>query len=119
MVDITIVMEINDMEQSQNNIISLENEIRNIINKVTNSKYTSTLKVEYDPEDNFFILKLGLNCKDATPIVLSFQGNEKDFLIFVAKEFSKRHLEDIIYTKGTLINNTENNDYLYYPIINI
>ena len=69
---------------------SLENKVLNIINCVTDSNYISTLKVEKD--DNTYILKLDLN-QYLSPLVLSFEGTEDDFLKFICNEFKTRKIE--------------------------
>lgn len=102
------------MESYQNNETDLECKVRKLIDTVTNSRYISYLNVEHT--DGTYILHLGLNCKDACPISLGYQGDEKGFLQFLAKEFKFRRLQDINYTKGVLV--TEDNN-AYYPVIEI
>lgn len=101
-----------DMALSQNK--ELIDKIRNLINTITDSKYISHLNVIH--EDDLYVLRLGLNSKDASPISLGFQGDEDSFLKFLEKEFRKRKLQNIQYTKGTLINGDSN---VYYPIIEL
>ena len=109
-----ILMDKNVMASYQGKESDLEHEIRNLINKVTKSEYISPLNVI--EEDGTYTLRLGLNCKDATPIALSFQGTEDEFLKFLEVEFKKRKLQNIIYTTGVLINGDSN---WYYPIIEL
>lgn len=92
----------------------IETKVRNLINKVTNAKYISSLEIFY--EDGLYTLRLGLNCKDASPISLGFQGNESDFLIFLEKEFRKRKLQNVRYTSTTLINEKSDS---HKPIIEL
>lgn len=109
-----IHMEQNDMALYPNKESDLEHNIRELINKVTNSTYVSALNVK--EENGIYTLRLGLNCKDAAPIVFGYQGSEVDFLKFLEKEFLKRKLQNTTYTTGTLVNGDSN---LYYPIIEL
>lgn len=109
-----IHMDKNDMVLYPRKESNLECRIRNLINQVTKSKYISYLNVRH--EDGIYTLRLGLNCKDAAPISLGYQGDEKGFLNFLEKEFKKRKLQDIQYTTGVLINGDSN---LYYPVIEL
>lgn len=102
------------MESYHNVDGSLEKIIRQLINKVTKSEYVSSLQVKC--EDGIYTLRLGLNCKDASPITFGYQGDEKGFLIFLEKEFRRRKLQDVTYTKGVLING---DSFEYQPIIEI
>lgn len=92
----------------------LEHDVRELINQVTKSSYISSLNIK--EEDGVYTLRLGLNCKDAAPISFGFQGDEEGFLKFLEKEFRKRKLQNIIYTKGDLVNGDSK---LYYPIIEL
>lgn len=112
--DITIHMDKNDMVSYPRKENVLEHKIRELINKITNSIYTSSIKVIYD--DGMYLLKLGLNCRDATPISLCYQGTEDEFLNFVENELKKRRLQEVEYTNGILIN--EDNK-IYYPVIEL
>lgn len=92
----------------------LECRIRELINRVTKSKYISPLDVTYD--NGIYTLRFGLNCKDAAPISFGYQGTEDEFLKFLEKEFRKRKLQHVEHTTGALVNGDSN---LYYPIIEL
>lgn len=110
-----ILMAENIMELSQT---KLKDKIRELINQVTCSKYIGELDLIIETECNcsYFILKLGLNCKDASPISFGYQGDEEGFLNYLKKEFRKRKLQNLQYTQSKLINSDSNN---YYPIIEL
>lgn len=93
----------------------LKKKIYELINRVTNSVYTSTLDVRY--EDGVYILRLDLNCKDAAPISLGYQGDEDGFLLYLENEFRKRKLQNTRYTKGNLV--TGDRKSPFYPIIEL
>lgn len=107
-------MEINDMVSYPRKESDLEHRVRELINRVTKSKYISPLEVKY--ENGTYILRLGLNCKDASPISIGYQGNEEGFFKYLEKEFRKRRLQMVEYHTETLINGNVN---LYYPIIEL
>lgn len=109
-----IHMDKNDMVLYHRKESNLECRVRKLINQVTKSEYISPLKITH--KDGIYTLRLGLNCKDAAPISLGYQGDEEGFLKFLEKEFRKRRLQDISYTTGVLIN--DNSD-IYYPIIEL
>ena len=109
-----IHMEKNDTVLYQRKESKLESQVRELINKVTNSKYISALDIKY--EDGIYTLRLGLNCKDAAPISFGYQGDEEGFLKFLAVEFRKRKLQNITYTTGALINGDTD---VYYPVIEL
>lgn len=109
-----IHMDKSDMALFHKKESDLECKVRELINKITDSKYISSLNVKH--EDGIYILQLGLNCKDASPISFGYCGDELGFLKFLEKEFKKRHLQDIRYTSSILINGNSN---LYYPIIEL
>lgn len=110
-----IRMDKNTMELSQ---IKLKDKIRELINCVTCSKYIGDLdlNIECDSCTNYYTLKLGLNCREATPIAFGYQGDESGFLKYLEKEFRKRKLQNIQFNKTTLINGDSN---VYYPIIEL
>ena len=110
-----IHMDKNAMELSPNN---LKDKIRELINCVTCSKYIGDLdlKIEQECGELYYTLRLGLNCRDASPIAFGYQGDESGFLKYLEKEFRKRKLQNIQYNKTTLINADSN---VYYPIIEL
>lgn len=109
-----IQMETNDMEQFRQRKVMIENEIRDIINRITNTIYISHINVSY--QDGIYKLQLGLNCKEASPMSLGYQGDEQGFLKYVESEFRKRKPHEIRYTYATLLNEDEG---IHYPIIEI
>ncbi len=109
-----IFMEGNDMVPYRGKESAFEHRIRELINHITNSEYISPLDVSY--ENGMYTLRLGLNCRDATPISLSYQGDEEGFIMFLEKEFKKRKLQNISYTTGTLVNGNSN---MWHPIIEL
>lgn len=106
-----ILTEINAMELYQNN---LKKKIVELIEEVTCSKYIGTLDLIVNCD--LYILRLGLNCKDAAPISFGYQGSEEGFLAYLRREFRKRKLQNVEYTKGTLING---DSFVYHPIIDL
>ena len=112
--DITILMETNVTVLYRNRETPLENKVRDLINCITKTDYISPISIRYD--DGIYTLRLGLNCKDASPISLGFQGSEDDFLKYLEKEFKKRKLQMVKYTKGVLINGDSN---MFYPTIEL
>ena len=98
LVDIMIVMVENTME--------LSHKIREIINDVTQSKYTGDidLKVESLGKDNLYTLKLSITSKEV-PVVFGFQGSEDVFLKYIAQEIYRKKLHLIQRTTTSLINN--------------
>ena len=110
LVDIMIVMVENTME--------LSHKIREIINDVTQSKYTGDidLKVESLGKDNLYTLKLSITSKEV-PVVLGFQGSEDVFLKYVAQEIYRKKLHLIQRTTTSLINNDETPQL--YPILEL
>ena len=113
--DILITMAINDMELYLSN---LKNNIRDLFFNITCTKYIGDLELDIinDCYDNLYTLRICLNTPDVAPIVLGFQGNEEQFMKYLEKEFRKRRLQEINYTKATLING--NNEW-HIPIIEI
>lgn len=109
-----IHMDKNDTVLYQNNDSELEHKVRELINQVTKSNYISSISIKQ--EDGIYSFRLGLNCKDAAPISFGYQGDEEGFLRFLEKEFRKRKLQNIVYTKGDLVNGDSK---LYYPIIEL
>ena len=110
--DIMIHMEENVMEQFPRK--KLENKIRDLITELTNTIYISNINIKYN--HGIYTLQLGLNCKEAVPMSISYQGNEEEFIEFVKKEFIKRKPHEIRYTKGTLLNG---DGEIHYPIIEL
>ena len=74
----------------------LEEEIKNIINDVTEREYVSRLQVT--KEDDIWTLYLYLN-RELVPLVMSIQGDEEKFKKFVAYEMKKRRLHEVKYWK--------------------
>lgn len=109
-----IHMDKNDMVLYPRKESELESKVRELINCVTNSTYISPLEVKHN--DGIYVLRLGLNCKDAAPISFGYTGDEKGFLRYLKAEFKKRKLENINYTTATLING---NTDVFFPIIEI
>ena len=77
----------------------LEEEIRQIINDVTEREYVSKLHVRY--EDDIWTLYLYMDMEIVPSIVMSTQGSEEDFKKFVKREMKKRRLEEVKYWKTT------------------
>lgn len=96
----------------------LKNDIRTLFFDVTGTHYIGDLKLDIINENNLnlFTLRICLNSPDVAPIVLGFQGDENQFLKYLSKEFRKKRLEEIQYTKATLNNG---DDMIYIPIIEI
>ncbi len=76
----------------------IEEEIRQIINDVTEREYITKLHVRHD--DDIWTLYLYLN-RELVPLVMSIQGDEEKFKKFVKREMKKRRLEEVKYWKTT------------------
>lgn len=76
----------------------IEEEIKQIINDVTEREYITKLHVSH--EDDIWTLYLYLN-RELVPLVMSIQGDERKFKRFVAKEMKKRRLQEVKYWKTT------------------
>lgn len=76
----------------------LEEEIRRIINDVTEREYITKLSVRHD--DDIWTLYLYLN-RELVPMVMSIQGTEDQFKRFVKREMKKRRLHEVKYWKTT------------------
>lgn len=79
----------------------IEEEIKQIINDVTEREYITKLQVSH--EDDIWTLYLFLN-RELVPLVMSIQGDEDKFKKFVAQEMKKRRLHEVKYwrTERTL-----------------
>lgn len=100
------------MVLSQNK--ELEKKIRELIDSVTCSKYVSPLEVEED--NGMYVLRLSLNCKDAAPISFIYNGDEEGFFEFLRKEFKRRRLQEVMYSKQYI----ENSEVEFnYPVIEL
>ena len=71
---------------------TLEQEILDIINEATDSEYIGKLKVIVD--DNLYTLGLYLNL-EMSPMILSYQGTEKEFKDFIREEMKSRKLQRV------------------------
>ena len=76
----------------------IEEEIKQIINDVTEREYITKLQVSH--EDGIWTLYLYLN-RELVPLVMSIEGDEQTFKRFVAKEMKKRRLHEVKYWKTT------------------
>lgn len=83
----------------------LEDKILDIINEVTESKYTGGLKVVC--EGDIYTLFLYLDVQFA-PIQMCYQGSEDSFKEYIRNEFKLRRLETI--PRGRLIQRIINNE---------
>lgn len=72
----------------------LEEEIRQIINDITEREYITKLSVRHD--DDIWTLYLYLN-RELVPMVMSIQGTEDQFKRFVKREMKKRRLHEVKY----------------------
>ena len=73
---------------------AIEEEIRQIINDVTEREYITKLQVSQDGD--IWTLYLYLN-RELVPLVMSIQGDEEHFKRFVATEMKKRRLHEVKY----------------------
>ena len=71
---------------------TLEKEILNIINEITDSEYIGKLKVVVD--DDSYTLGLYLNL-EMSPMVFSYQGDEQGFKDFIREEMKSKKLQNI------------------------
>lgn len=75
---------------------AIEEEIKQIIDDVTEREYITKLQVHQDGD--IWTLFLFLN-RELVPLVMSVQGDEDKFKRFVAKEMKKRRLHEVEYWK--------------------
>lgn len=92
----------------------LEVEFRDLITKATGAKYISKLNI-YE-EDGFWTLEMGINCQDAKPIVVTFEGTKDQFKEYLCKDFKRRNLAEIQYVTGKKV---EEKPYDFHPVITI
>ena len=110
-----IVMAISDMELYLSN---MKNDIKELFFNITCTKYIGDLELDIidDCNDKLYTLRICLNSPDVAPIVLGFQGTDDQFMKYLEKEFRKRRLQEIQYTKSTLING---DNVWHIPVIEI
>lgn len=77
---------------------AIEEEIRQIINDVTEREYITKLHVRQDGD--IWTLYLYLN-RELVPMVMGYEGTEEGFKKFVKREMKKRRLEEVKYWKTT------------------
>lgn len=79
----------------------IENDIRNIIDEVTCSKYTGKLKVIKDslPEDSTLWSLLLYLDTEMTPMILAYEGTEDEFKDFIRSEMKSRKLHTIQFSR--------------------
>lgn len=88
--------------------------IRDLLDKVSNSKYIGPLDLQYI--DGMYIVRLGANCREASPVCIGYTGDWNSFLKFIEKEFRKRRFSEITYTNAKIINGESP---MFYPIIEL
>lgn len=91
-------MELNEKVYFQAELDSLEKEILNLINNITESTYTGGLKVIY--EDGIYMLFLYLDVEFA-PIQLAYEGTKEEFKKYIESELKSRRLECV--PRGRLV----------------
>lgn len=91
-------MELNEKVYFQAELDSLEKEILNLINNITESTYTGRLKVIY--EDGIYMLFLYLDVEFA-PIQLAYEGTKEEFKKYIESELKSRRLECV--PRGRLV----------------
>lgn len=91
-------MESNEKAYCRINLTSLENEILDIINDVTESSYIGGLKVV--KEDGIYMLFLYLDVEYA-PLQLAYEGTKDEFKNYIRNELKSRRLECI--PRGRLV----------------
>ena len=74
----------------------IEEDIKTIIRETTGNEYISKLQVSHD--DDIWTLYLFLN-RELVPLVMSIQGDEEHFKLFVRDELRKRRLQEVEYWK--------------------
>lgn len=79
----------------------LEQAIRDIINDIYCAEYCARLRVEQNNYCNIHSYKVtfGLNNNDK-PLIISYQGNDADFLTFIREDLRKRYLHYTEYFMG-------------------
>lgn len=76
---------------------TLEEEIKQIIDDVTDREYIGKLQVTH--EDDIWTLYLFLDMEITPPIVMSIQGDEETFKKFIKREMRKRRLQCVKFWK--------------------
>ena len=79
----------------------IEKDIKEIIEEVTNSKYIGKLKVVSEPinDNTLWMLLLYLDL-EMTPMILAYEGTEKEFVEFIKKELKSRKLHTVKFWKA-------------------
>lgn len=74
----------------------LESEIKNIIEEVICGKYIGRLKVVQEPMNNstLWMLLLYINL-ESSPMIMAYEGTEKQFKDFITSELKSRKLENV------------------------
>lgn len=93
--------------------MSLESEIRQLINDTISGKYIGRLRVqkeEYPDGSLLWGLFLYLNV-ESSPIILAYQGSLEEFKDFIRREIKARKLEFVSYYKLEMDNGDDNDDY--------
>ena len=79
----------------------IEKHIKEIIEEVVDGKYIGKLKVVTEPinDSTLWMLLLYLDL-EMTPMILAYEGTEKDFLEFIRSEMKARKLQTVRFWKA-------------------
>ena len=79
--------------------ISLEEEVRTVIEKMYQAKYVGTLQVSSLGEQAGYKLRLGMN-KDERPLYIAFEGDKDGFIKYLKEELRTRRLHETWFFRG-------------------
>lgn len=79
----------------------IESEIKEIIEEVVDGKYIGRLKVVTEPinDSTLWMLLLYLDL-EMTPMILAYEGNEREFKDFIRSEMKARKLQTVKFWKA-------------------
>ena len=93
--------------------MEIEVKIKELLESITEAKYVG--KIFIKETDGFWVIKLGPN-ENQPFLSLAYEGDEKDFLSFLDKEFRNRKRSFLSQSKAVLFNGYS---FLHQPMIEI
>ena len=94
-------------------VMEIEVKIKELLESITEAKYVG--KIFIKETDGFWVIKLGPN-ENQSFLSLAYEGDEKDFLSFLDKEFRNRKRSFLSQSKAVLFNVYS---FLHQPMIEI
>ena len=93
--------------------MEIEVKIKELLESITEAQYVG--KIFIKETDGFWVIKLGPN-ENQPFLSLAYEGDEKDFLSFLDKEFRNRKRSFLSQSKAVLFNGYS---FLHQPMIEI